>query len=449
MTEFPGDRAAGRSIGCGGAGSSGPVDQAARRAGQARGSVGLGGVVPGRLPAPAVSASAGGGVRRGSRRDHGGVSAYPAEVTAQMVANFDAGGAAINVLAEAAGATVRVVDIAVDVDEPLAVDRRAQGPPRQRQHRRRGRAVRDEVDGRDRCRQADRRRRGRLRRGSADRRRHGHRKHHAGNNFDRRADRLRAGRRGRPRHRRRRRGLGTQDRRDQGRALPRPRQRADPIALLRICGGADLAAMAGFCAQAAVRRTPVLLDGVVVTAAALVADRTRARRAAVVAGRSPVHRARPRRRPAAARARTDRRHADAARRGHRRRGRAAHRAGRGGGAGVDGHVRRSAEQLTLRDPSVSAALSRSAPCLPVPRDRGRLRPRCADRLSAGRRGARSAWRGRGAVGGVVGVRSCEPARAACSRWPCCWSPPADCTSTGCPTPPTASAATARRSGRWR
>ena len=55
--------------------------------------------------------------------DHGvtaaGVSAYPAEVTAQMVANFDAGGAAINVLAEAAGATVRVVDIAVDAEEPL------------------------------------------------------------------------------------------------------------------------------------------------------------------------------------------------------------------------------------------------------------------------------------------------------------------------------------------
>jgi nicotinate-nucleotide--dimethylbenzimidazole phosphoribosyltransferase len=31
--------------------------------------------------------------------------------------------------------------------------------------------------------------------------------------------------------------------------------------------------MAGFCAQAAARRTPVLLDGVVVTAAALVAER--------------------------------------------------------------------------------------------------------------------------------------------------------------------------------
>jgi nicotinate-nucleotide--dimethylbenzimidazole phosphoribosyltransferase len=48
---------------------------------------------------------------------------------------------------------------------------------------------------------------------------------------------------------------------------------ADPIGLLRVCGGADFAAMAGFCAQAAARRTPVLLDGVVVTAAALVADR--------------------------------------------------------------------------------------------------------------------------------------------------------------------------------
>ena len=46
----------------------------------------------------------------------------------------------------------------------------------------------------------------------------------------------------------------------------------DPLGLLRVCGGADLAAMAGFCAHAAVRRTPVLLDGVVVTAAALVAD---------------------------------------------------------------------------------------------------------------------------------------------------------------------------------
>ncbi len=33
----------------------------------------------------------------------------------------------------------------------------------------------------------------------------------------------------------------------------------DPVALLRCAGGADLAALAGFCAQAAVRRTPLLL----------------------------------------------------------------------------------------------------------------------------------------------------------------------------------------------
>jgi nicotinate-nucleotide--dimethylbenzimidazole phosphoribosyltransferase len=49
--------------------------------------------------------------------DHGvvrqGVSAYPAEVTPQMVANFLAGGAAINVLAGLVGASVTVIDAGV------------------------------------------------------------------------------------------------------------------------------------------------------------------------------------------------------------------------------------------------------------------------------------------------------------------------------------------------
>ena len=52
--------------------------------------------------------------------DHGvtarGVSAYPAEVTAQMCANFAGGGAAINVLTRACGAEVRVVDVGVAAD---------------------------------------------------------------------------------------------------------------------------------------------------------------------------------------------------------------------------------------------------------------------------------------------------------------------------------------------
>jgi nicotinate-nucleotide--dimethylbenzimidazole phosphoribosyltransferase len=49
--------------------------------------------------------------------DHGvvgqGVSAYPSDVTAQMVANFLGGGAAINVLADAACASLTVVDVGV------------------------------------------------------------------------------------------------------------------------------------------------------------------------------------------------------------------------------------------------------------------------------------------------------------------------------------------------
>jgi nicotinate-nucleotide--dimethylbenzimidazole phosphoribosyltransferase len=52
--------------------------------------------------------------------DHGiveeGVSLYPKEVTAQMVFNFLAGGAGVNVLARHVGAEVRVVDVGVDFD---------------------------------------------------------------------------------------------------------------------------------------------------------------------------------------------------------------------------------------------------------------------------------------------------------------------------------------------
>lgn len=47
-----------------------------------------------------------------------GVSAFPPEVTAQMVANFERGGAAINALAATAGLTLSVVPL--DLDRPTA-----------------------------------------------------------------------------------------------------------------------------------------------------------------------------------------------------------------------------------------------------------------------------------------------------------------------------------------
>lgn len=72
----------------------------------------IAGSVPPPVPAPAAVAVFAG--------DHGvvaqGVTPWPQEVTAQMIANFVSGGAAINVLARQAGATVTVVDVGVASD---------------------------------------------------------------------------------------------------------------------------------------------------------------------------------------------------------------------------------------------------------------------------------------------------------------------------------------------
>jgi nicotinate-nucleotide--dimethylbenzimidazole phosphoribosyltransferase len=49
--------------------------------------------------------------------------------------------------------------------------------------------------------------------------------------------------------------------------------KADPMKLLAAVGGADIAAMTGFLLGASARKTPVLLDGIVSTAAGLLAQR--------------------------------------------------------------------------------------------------------------------------------------------------------------------------------
>lgn len=78
----------------------------------------IAGACPPPTPAPAVV-----GVFAG---DHGvlaqGVSPWPQQVTAQMVANFASGGAAINVLARRAGALVTVVDVGVATPLPPDLD---------------------------------------------------------------------------------------------------------------------------------------------------------------------------------------------------------------------------------------------------------------------------------------------------------------------------------------
>jgi len=204
--------------------------------------------------------------------DHGvtrhGVSAYPAEVTAQMVNNIEAGGAAINVLADLSGASVRVVDVAVDRDEAAAYRvRRSSGNI----------AVQDAMSIEEAIAAIETGRR------------------IADEEVDAGADLLIAGDMGIGNTTAATtlvaavtgtepvlavgRGTGIDDAawsrktaavRD---ALYRSRAvHADAVGLLAACGGADLAAIAGFCAQAALRRTPLLLDGLVVTGAALLAE---------------------------------------------------------------------------------------------------------------------------------------------------------------------------------
>jgi nicotinate-nucleotide--dimethylbenzimidazole phosphoribosyltransferase len=227
--------------------------------------------------------------------DHGvadrGVSAYPSEVTRQMLQNFVAGGAAVNVLAAQCGATVRVVDVSVRGTGEAGRIRDGSGS----------------IDVEDAMSEAETEAALALGRRIAD------------EEVDGGADLLVAGDMGIGNTTVAAtliaalsgaepvvvtgRGTGIEDAgwmiktavvRD---ALRRLRRKvaaegggpASPLQVLQTLGGPDLAATAGFLAQAAVRRTPILLDGVVICAAALAAERLApgARRWWVPATRSP------------------------------------------------------------------------------------------------------------------------------------------------------------------
>ena len=215
--------------------------------------------------------------------DHGvartaGTSAYPPEVTAQMVVNLATGGAAANVLAARVGARVRVVDVSVDAD-PSYVD--GVDPAIAARRVRRGCGSIDREDAMTRP-EAD----AALALGAAL----------ADEEIDAGADVLIAGDMGigntTPASALIGLLTGSDARAVVGRgtgiddaALARKTAAVtaamgrgadavdDPVLLLSRIGSPDIAAMAAFIARASTRGCPVVLDGIVSCAAALVAER--------------------------------------------------------------------------------------------------------------------------------------------------------------------------------
>ena len=205
-------------------------------------------------------------------------SAYPPQVTAQMVRNLLAGGAAANALAGRAGVGIRVVDVSVDAEPGYADDLSEQVA----RHRiRRGTGL---IDVADAMTAEESLAAFELGRRLAD------------EEIDAGADLLIAGDMGIGNttpaaalvglltgndaakvtgygtgiddNRWMRKCAAVRDAMRRGRPLM-----GDWIGMLAAIAGPDLAATSGFLLQASIRRTPVILDGVVSTACALVADR--------------------------------------------------------------------------------------------------------------------------------------------------------------------------------
>jgi nicotinate-nucleotide--dimethylbenzimidazole phosphoribosyltransferase len=215
--------------------------------------------------------------------DHGvartiGTSAYPVEVTAQMVRSFVAGTAAVNALAGVADVDVRVVDVSVDADADY-LDDVAPQVVAHRIRRSTGSIHIEDAMTHEEAQTA-------FDLGA----------HIADEHIDAGTDLLIAGDMGignttpaaaligviTKHNAAEVTGLGTgiddatwmrkagaiRDAMTRGRAV-----RDDPMALLAAISGPDFAAIAGFLHRAALRRTPVILDGTIPSAAALVVDR--------------------------------------------------------------------------------------------------------------------------------------------------------------------------------
>jgi nicotinate-nucleotide--dimethylbenzimidazole phosphoribosyltransferase len=210
--------------------------------------------------------------------DHGvtasGVSLYPREVTAQMVLNFLSGGAGINVLGRQAGAVVKVVDVGVDHDfgqlagliqakVKRGTDNLALGPAMSREETLKAIAVGMDVafglidEGHD-----------LLIPGEMG----------IGNTAA--ASALTATFCGLPAREVTHRGTGLDDAAlahkigvlEKALALHHA-DPADPLGVLSALGGLEIAAICGYGLAAASRRTPVIFDGFISTAGALVASR--------------------------------------------------------------------------------------------------------------------------------------------------------------------------------
>ena len=229
---------------------------------------GLAGACPPPVPSPAVVAV--------FAADHGvhaqGVSPWPQEVTAQMVGNFLAGGAAVNAIAAVTGAEVVVVDVGVAArldPHPSLLDRKVRpgtddlsaGPAMSREDARRAVEVgidvaNDLVDGGARC----------LLTGDM------------GIANTTASAVLVAAFTGASAEEVTGRGTGVDDRTlavktavvQAALDLHRP-DPSDPLGVVAAVGGLEHAALAGFVLGAAARRVPVVLDGVIAVSAALVA----------------------------------------------------------------------------------------------------------------------------------------------------------------------------------